>query len=268
MRAQERGFAESAPRAVSENRVDLWLTFTGEVRSAGLLHSYERLLSSEEKARWRGFFFEKEKHRFLVTRALARTVLARYAGIEPEALVFKSSTHGRPELDNGQALRFNISHTDGLVVLAVTEGRALGIDVEARANKDRLEHAGRQFLSRREQQDLQGISPGTRLERSLELWTLKEAYSKARGMGLTLPFDKVAFSFSRGACLAVSCDAELKDKADRWRFSILEASSGHLVSVCVERGPGPEQIPAARKIVPLISEAPCGLSLLRGTSAG
>ena len=261
------GAALSTDRASLQNRVHLWIAFTGDVRDAGLLHCYEGLLSPEERARGQQLRFSKDKHRFLVTRALVRAVLAGYLAMRPEELTFKSNVYGRPELSHGKEaapwLRFNLSHTASLVALAVTGSRALGVDVEARAGKQCLVSAGRHFLSRAEQQHLQGLPLETRLQKLLELWTLKEAYTKARGMGMSLPFNEVAFDLSRQSCITASCGAELQDEADRWRFFLLEASAGHIVSLCVDLGTRPNKKKIARRIVPLVSEAPCSLSLLR-----
>ena len=268
------GLPQHQVRHRVERRVDLWFACPDRIVDAGLLARYERLMSSEERARWHGLLFDRARRDFLVARALVRTVLAGYVGTGPGELVFGTNAFGRPELAwterDGEPPRFSLSHTDGMVALAVTRCRAVGLDIENRRNRYSLASEESQFLSQKEQANLLGLSSGDRMDRSLELWTLKEAYAKAHGMGMALPFRAIAFEPHGEAGLAAHCEAEIGDEvgdeARRWRFFLMRHGAGHVLSLCVKRKHELEDELMARQVVPLVSEEPCRLSMLRNSS--
>src|ERR1043166_3386635 len=113
--------------------IHLYLTFYEEVEPQ-LCDSYRSLLNEAEKQQESRFHFASDRLRYLVTRALVRTVLSRYSAIAAQDWVFSVSRYGRPEIANLPAgeipLSFNISHTRSLIVVGVTRERALGVDVE------------------------------------------------------------------------------------------------------------------------------------------
>jgi len=126
---------ENTPILVaSPGSVDLWLTWLKDVQVPTLLTRYNSLLNAEEIDRHSRFYFEKDRLRFLVTRALVRTVLSRYAPLGPKEWVFTSNRYGRPDIAPFHQLdtriSFNISHTSEIVALAITAGQEVGIDVE------------------------------------------------------------------------------------------------------------------------------------------
>jgi len=113
------------------DRVDLWLTSCSDPDDA-LLEEYRALMCDDEKSRELRFCFVRDRRRFVVTRALVRSVLSRYA--PPAMWRFRLNSYGRPEIANdGQAeraLSFNLSHTSELVLMAVTQRQAIGVDIE------------------------------------------------------------------------------------------------------------------------------------------
>src|SRR6266700_4944302 len=110
--------------ALSSDRVDLWFLFANEVFATGLTDLYRELLSAHERLQEQRFYFAEDRHRYLLTRALVRIVLSRYVPIAASDWYFKPSAYGRPMIVNdhelASGLSFNVSHTDGLIVLAVT----------------------------------------------------------------------------------------------------------------------------------------------------
>jgi 4'-phosphopantetheinyl transferase len=110
------------------------MAFFNEIRHQALLQRYDRLLAPEEREQWRRFYFQFDQHRYLVTRALVRTALSRYAAVEPHEWTFAANAYSRPEMANAnrrtQQIIFNISHTTNLILLGITSGGALGVDVE------------------------------------------------------------------------------------------------------------------------------------------
>ena len=131
---------------------------------------------------------------------MLRLVLARLTGIAPAELRFEVSPGGRPELASllsSGAPRFNLSHTRGLVGCAVARGREVGLDVEELRAPAPLELAERHFAAA-ELEALRALPPPRRSDRFYALWTLKEAYSKGRGLGLSLPFDAFSIAVLEG----------------------------------------------------------------------
>jgi 4'-phosphopantetheinyl transferase len=168
-----------------------------------------------------------------------RRVLSRYAPVGPKDWIFASNAYGRPEIANAgisvSDLSFNISHTQGLIVLGVTRGRELGVDVEnIRAREVSIDIADR-FFSPIEVAALAKVPLDLRQDRFFEYWTLKESYIKARGMGLSIPLDKFSFGFPQDHAIEVSIDPELEDGSERWQFWQLRPTPAYLVAICAER---------------------------------
>jgi len=189
-------------RPLTSSDLDVWLTPSELAREPSLVARYAALLSEEERARHARIIHEETRHQFLVARALIRTTMSRYSGGTPEHWLFQVNEYGRPALRAGQTdldLRFNLSHTHGLVACAVALGRDVGIDVEwNRRNPSMLDSVER-FFSPAEVSDLHALPPSARAERFFQVWTLKESYIKAHGMGLSMPLSGFSFRLASDA---------------------------------------------------------------------
>ena len=241
--------------ALSENEIHLWLCDYDAARDEGLHTAYRALLTDQEKREESRFYFEKERRRYLLTRALVRTVLARYEPVAPKDWVFAANAYGRPEIVNtglgGARLSFNISHTHSLIVLGVTKRRALGLDVEnVRARKVSIDVAD-PFFSPTEMAALSVLSPSRQQDRFFEYWTFKESYIKARGMGLSIPLDKFSFLYPEDGSVRIAMHPALGDYPERWQFWQFRPAPEYLVAVCAERvGAGVPTI-VTRNTVPM-----------------
>lgn len=235
------------------------LSFTDprNLKDPGVLRSYLGLLSDDERARHDRFRFERDRHHFLVAHALVRTTLARVTGRTPESLTFTIGERGRPELDpveGEEPVRFNLSHTLGLVAVAVTRERDVGVDVE-RLRDVNLGVADKHFAPP-EVASLKALDATEQESRFFSYWTLKEAYIKARGMGLALPLDGFWFGLDDGERLAFSVRADLGDRADAWSFALLDAGAEHRAAFAVRSEPGESVRWTTSKVVPLVEEHP------------
>jgi len=244
--------------ALSPDQIDLWFLFTDKVATASeLTVRYRDFLDEEERRQEQRFHFARDRHRYLLTRALVRTVLSRYIPVSATDWRFEPSAYGRPIIANdhelARELSFNISHTDGLIVLAVTRGGAVGVDLECRGRDADLEVADRYF-SPMEVRALRSLPLEAQRHRFLDLWTLKESYIKARGMGLSIPLDKFSIDLDRATSSAIIFDGDFDDEPGRWRFYQLYPSQEHLGALCVQRHLGMPARLVARNIVPLISD--------------
>ncbi|MFE7840544.1 4'-phosphopantetheinyl transferase family protein [Streptomyces sp. NPDC057474] len=203
-------------------------------------------LDEHEQEIARRFLFERDRRQYLVAHCLVRRVLFLESGVpEAEATIWRSS-RGRPFLrapstgrpGSERELDFNLSHAHGYNVVAVARDRRVGVDVE---RLDRSGERGFEWIvesfAPEERAYLAALPAGSGRDRAtLRLWTLKEAYAKARGLGLGLPFDSFAFELDDEQGVLGFRPPE-DDSADRWSFAELEPRPQVLVSLAVERGP-------------------------------
>lgn len=215
----------------------------------GLLAACRRLLAPEEEMLLRRLVLERARREFLITRALCRTALSRYARVRPEDWRFTRNAHGRPEISGPRGrsrLRFNLSAARGLFACAVTWELDAGVDVEDATAAGPAAVAGR-FFSPLEARALAGLAPARRRERFFEYWTLKESYVKARGRGLSLPLDRFSFHLDEGPRIRVSFAPGFPDEPGRWQFSLLRPTDRHLLALGVRRAGGEEVAVTSRE---------------------
>jgi 4'-phosphopantetheinyl transferase len=253
----------------SERAIDVWLAFDEEITGAAQVDGLRAVLSESELAQESRFYFAEDRKRHLVTRALVRTVLSRYADIAPRAWQFEITRYGRPEISApnvaAAGIRFNISHTRRLVALAVTRDRAVGIDVESvRARPAPLDLAHHYFATA-EIADLARVRAAEQQQRFFEYWTFKESYIKARGMGMSIPLDQFSFDYPHERGVRLSVYPALGDDARRWRFWQCLPSDEHLLAICAERS-GPPPVLTFRKISPTDTEAVIDVPVSRASS--
>jgi len=123
--------------------------------------------------------------------ARVRSVLASYVGAKPEALTFVHGLHGKPEIESAGRLRFNVSRSGSVGVLAVTWGRDVGVDVEQIDARRAVGPIADMLFDADEAAELRSLPEARRVRRFFELWTRKEAYAKALGVGLSVPLERL-----------------------------------------------------------------------------
>jgi 4'-phosphopantetheinyl transferase len=221
---------------VTTARVDLWLMQPARLSPAELERG-DRLLTDEERERQRAFFFERNRLEYLVTRGLIRTVLSKYRAIPAAGWRFRRNEYGRPEVDPPCGLRFNLANHPSLVVCAVHEGEAqLGVDVEPLDRGKEVLDIATTVFAEAELSALRALPSASQPDRAVSLWTLKEAYIKARGMGLALPLKDFAFDFT-GTSPRITFSPGLDDDPGRWRFLITDHEH-HRIALAVESNGG------------------------------
>ena len=182
-------------------------------------------LSADEVAAALRFRFERHRILYAFAHSFLRVTLASYLDVAPSSLVFEQLEHGRPELarqSGDRALRFNLSHTEGMVMLGVTARADIGVDVE-RVEPDRAEESlARRVFTPEEVRAWRGDA-----ESFFDRWTLKESYMKARGVGLSLGLQSFGFDGTRLVC------APEFDDPSRWQFVSFAASPSHRAAACV-----------------------------------
>jgi 4'-phosphopantetheinyl transferase len=249
------------------DQIDLWFVFFDDMRDVSLLDTYRGLLTTEERMREQSFYFAEDRHRYLVTRASVRTILSRYSETSPERWHFCANAYGRPAIANDdpviRRISFNLSHTRGLIVLGITRDNALGVDTEHIRARPAPIHAADSFFSPDEVTSLRALPEDMQQLRFFQYWTLKEAYIKACGRGLSIPLDQFSFHFSQDRHLGLSFHPALNDQPTRWCFWQFQATTDYLATICVKRsGPVKQQI-LMKKFVPFGDEQVVEYPLLR-----
>jgi 4'-phosphopantetheinyl transferase len=238
------------------NAVHVWTVqqYTPHVQER--LSAYESLLTDDERKRAQRFMFDGDRARFIIGRALARTMLTRHASLPPRAWPIVIDEHGRPVLGTHDEqlpdLRFNLSHTDGLIACALTVGREVGVDVENIRRTVTYELPER-FFSAREVADLRALPRDEQEVVFFDYWTLKEAYIKARGLGLALPLGQFTFIRSIGGAPRIEFAPELHDDPTGWQFAQFWPSTMHRMAVAVRRT-GDDLPIVVTDVVPEVSE--------------
>lgn len=216
------------------DEVHLWCAHPSELNRDDVYDVARHLITSEEAQRLERFCFARDRQTYLASRVLVRTVLSRYEPLAPAAWRFTVGQYGRPEIVHDQpALRFNLSHTNGLVVCAVARDLAVGVDVEHIGRPAPLEVVDHCFAPT-EIAALRALPDAEQQRRFFDYWTLKESYIKARGLSLALPLDRFAFTLSADGKANLRIDPALGEGAP-WQFTRHWPTSEHIVSVCVTR---------------------------------
>jgi 4'-phosphopantetheinyl transferase len=220
------------------DEIHLYFAYPGQISDPGLLSRYMNLLSDEELAQMSRFHFDRHRHQYLVTRALIRTCLSNYCEVEPAEWRFKKNAYGKPRVAHpfeGLPFRFNISHTDGLIMCGIVRDIAIGVDVE---DKDRPTRSGIEklhgFFSPVEIEELTHLPKEEQKQRFFDYWTLKESYIKARGKGLSLSLSQFSFIFREDKLQDFLVQHDLKDSAKHWKFWRIPMGERYQVAVAIQ----------------------------------
>jgi 4'-phosphopantetheinyl transferase len=223
--------------------LNLWLAYPDDLLDEGVAVACKALLSEEELARAARFKFDRNRRESIATRALARTALSHAHPLLPQKWRYVLNAQGKPSVDPGLAsgtgVTFNMANAPGLVVCLVADGAEVGVDVEPLSRAEQIMKVAPEVFSTAERAQLEMLNGAEKLDRAVSLWTLKESYIKARGMGLAIPLDKFAFVFGGAERVRLVVDESLNDQADRWQFCLLD-HAGHRIAVMAERRAGKE----------------------------
>ena len=175
-------------------------------------------LSADEWLRANRFHLEEDRERYLAARGLLREILSRYLTVKPCALQFTRGAFGKPALLGvDEALRFNLSHSGDLMLLAVTRSREIGVDVEAIRENVPFELLAEQHFTREDLGQIRSAGAASQASHFYRLWTATEAQLKADGTGLV-----------NGTKII---------EPDRWSVLTLTPAAGYAAALAVEGGP-------------------------------
>jgi 4'-phosphopantetheinyl transferase len=220
------------PHALGADEIHIWHADPAQTAFDG--SALRNLLSADELARMMRFRFEDDRRNFLFGRGMLRILLASYLGASPAELLFAYSAHGKPGLaTSSDGLEFNLSHSNGTLLIAISQRRKIGVDIERIRHDIEINEIAGRFFSPAERQALDQMFDHSRPNAFFHCWTRKEAWLKARGDGLSFPLS--AFDV-----LDVRADGTVKlvtrpDPAEALRWSIFSvtAPQGYAAAVAV-----------------------------------
>ncbi len=232
---------DAPPRlTLAPGEVHVWCLFADRFEDPALLARLGALMTDDERARQARFVRARDRHLQGLARALVRVLFSAYADETPDVWRFGLGPHGKPFLAAPALtppLSFNLSHTEGLVAAAFTVRDEVGVDVEDLSRRAPTIDVARRFFAPAEVARLEAETPEGRTEAFFAFWTLKEAYLKARGVGLSLPLASFAFDLDAEPP-AVRFVPPIDDDPSRWRFLRQTPSGHHRLALAVSRPPG------------------------------
>ena len=220
-----------------DDRVDVWYGLCGDSPVPDRQEARWSILSADEWERCERFARDRDRRQFAAARVLVRRVLSRYAAVEPEAWEFAYSSLGKPSIAPRfglSDLRFNAAHTRDLVACAVARWDDVGVDAEC------LDHepgplVARHSLSEEEMARYEQLRPIEQNRYFFRHWTLKEAYAKARGLGLSLPFPHISFTVTSNCGAVVADESASPSEPASWQFFHTLVTPRHCLAVAVRR---------------------------------
>ncbi len=205
------------------------------------------LLNPAERERCARYAFMRNRIESTAARALARSALSRYAPVAPGRWTFRSGAHGKPEVEGpalDPPLQFNVSHTEGLVACLVACAREVGVDVEFLGRRSDIPLLARRCLSAAEQRALWALPAEAQPQRFLVHWTLKEAYLKARGIGIGLPLREITLladdepARPAGPPTHFALGPGVGDTPERWQLGRFPLTAQHVGAFAIARAGG------------------------------
>lgn len=260
------------PSSINPNEIHLWLCESEKITEPLVLNHYQQLLSPEEQTKQKRYRFEKHQLQYLVTRAMIRTLLSHYMPeTKAEEWCFEHNEWGRPKLKNEQnpnRLNFNLSHTDGLICCAVTQDHEIGVDVENLLRGGETIKIANRYFSPNEYEALIALPADKQQSRFFDLWTLKESYIKACGMGLAIPLSDFSFTIPAENShdgILINFVESRADDPKAWRFWSYNFGVQHRIALGLLNSHERSNIDLSKlevksfKYVPLLSKKPLEL---------
>jgi len=206
--------------------------------TAQRIQALVELLTADEIDRMARFRVPRDRDRFVAARGLLRSCLAYYCDTHPGRLRFRYGARGKPAVDAGsdEAIRFSVSHADGMVLYAVARDGEVGVDLEPRRPHPMDASVARRYFSQREYATLSQLPPAMRPDAFIRCWTRREACLKAQGEGLSSPPQEIDASILGGAPMAVGRSEGIEVipwRCDRWRVRDLDVDPDYLAAVAV-----------------------------------
>lgn len=204
---------------------------------AGRVDQFRATLCEDEQERAARFRSEGDRCHFIIARGTLRFLLSGYLRDDPAKIRFSYNAYGKPGLASPPAtlpLLFNVAHSDGLALFAFTRHQNIGVDIERVRADVATEEIAERFFAPAEVAALRALPKDLRTTAFFACWTRKEAFIKARGLGLSLPLNQFVVSLAPGQKPALLSAADGPQATARWTLCELHPASGYLAALAVE----------------------------------
>jgi 4'-phosphopantetheinyl transferase len=193
-------------------------------------------LNAADRDRFDRYHVDRDRRMFVLGRWMSRQLVGQALGVPAESWEWRTGTHGRPEIAAPPTpVRFNLAHSAGLVVCALANAREVGVDVEDLERPPIDERMVRRYLSPSEADDVEAHGEDWR-HRFLVYWTLKEAYLKALGLGISVPLREISFALEPE--IRIMFLGSLAATSTSWAFQLLQPTERHLVAIAASADDG------------------------------
>jgi len=227
----------SSYNGLKANRIDLW--FIDPLQLTNFSDDYiKSILSPDEITKFASFKHKEAQQIFLITRLFTRLILSQYALCSPIHLQFSRNKHGKPELlDNPNNIRFNLSHNNHLIVMAVTINDDIGCDIESPERRISILPISKRYFAKQEHQALSLLTGEAQQQLFFKYWTLNEAFVKAVGVGISLGLDTFYFDINevddKQVIKLQFNDTYTLAKHNNWRF-YQKTLNKQMLAICRE----------------------------------
>ncbi|MBS1518085.1 MAG: 4'-phosphopantetheinyl transferase superfamily protein [Bacteroidetes bacterium] len=194
--------------------------------------SLNELLSADEFSKAQRYKFPVDKQNYIICRGNLRKILSEYTNEAPQKIRFEYSDKGKPFLKNSEIF-FNLSHSGERCVIAVSRAENLGIDIERIREVKDLLNISAKYFSETEFDLIKKSPPKIRTELFFRIWTLKEAFIKATGEGLSYPLKGFSVLLNAGDSHSVNIRNRAEEN-DLWSLFSLECNEYYLSSLAIK----------------------------------
>lgn len=217
--------------------VSVWYAETRDFPFLAEPDAPARWLTGVDRQRYDRFAGDDDRRMFLLGRAMARSLVGAALGVPPAAWEWREGSHGRPEIARpATSVRFNLTHSAGLVACALADRCDVGVDVEDLQRRPVDPAVVARYCTPEEIADIAVSREGWH-DRFLRYWTLKEAYLKARGLGIAVPLAEIGFRLDDHRARIVF-RGSLAGADDRWALVLTQPTSRHILAAAAEATDG------------------------------
>lgn len=258
------GFENSAPvDTLGAGEVHLWQLSIKDVlrtKSIGTLH---HLLTEDERNRAAAYRSENRRQLFIIGRAGLRVILsALMAGMLPRSIRFITGAQGKPMVDDDACpLQFNLSHSHDAILIAVTKGQTVGVDIEYMKARPRMADIAQHYFHPQESQVVtKALDAGDNLralQQFYKVWTLKEAFIKADGKGMAIAGDSFYFSDIDTSTPGIEFTDTGPDVAPEWHFEHQFVNGQYSIAMGLSVSDKEERITVTQRQLSLIPTGWC-----------
>ncbi len=221
----------SAIPELQENEVQLWIIDINKIKNN--LSFYEGCLSLEEMAKANRFRFEKDRTVSIIARGALRLLLGHHLNRAPESLQLSYGAFGKPHLISASTIQFNVSHSDMVVIIGLTNTKALGVDVEMDKRSFEVMDVAQNFFSPLEIENLLEFDKESQVRSFYRCWTRKESIIKALGSGLSFPLDSFAVSLEKDNEATLKKTNWDNDEKNHWKLFSTRYHRDYMIAVAL-----------------------------------